>query len=505
MLNKIINLTVFFTGGAVLVLEVSATRTLSPHFGNTIFTVSSILSVVLGALAIGYLCGGRLADRAPRLSLFFGIIWLGGLTVLLMNITTKLFLDTWFSGLGNMFGPLLASLLLFFVPSLFLGMLSPFAIRLKSEHGQTQKIGSNSGEVFFFSTAGSIIGSLMTGFLFIPHVGVSRIILLTGLSLLIVGSAGLFFFKFNKRYLISIIVLSFILSGATLIFSERPLIAGEIYHAEGTYERIAVADNTPNFEGRRTLFLDKSASSVIFLSDGSPLATLYAKYLELGTLLEEEPENILVLGGGGYAIPRYAKQLFPRAEIDVVEIEPRLFELSKKYFYFNDTSKITNYVQAGRMFLANSQKKYDIIFIDVYSSFISIPSHMTTIEFFALVKENLSDKGMLLSNVIGSLDHSNNRFFTAKIKTFFSIFPNTRIFAISDPQSLEPQNFAFVATKKGENNYIEIAAKQSKSLFLSVVSSYEVERDKINLDKAILLTDDFSPIEYLVAPLVALY
>ena len=486
-------------------LEVSATRTLSPHFGNTIFTVSSILSVVLGALALGYLCGGRLADRSPRLSLFFGIIWLGGLTVLLMNIMTRLFLDTWLSGLGNMLGPLLASLLLFFVPSLFLGMLSPFAISLKSEYGQAQKVGSNSGEVFFFSTTGSIVGSLMTGFIFIPHMGVSRIILFTGLSLLIVGSMGLFFSKFNKNYLISIVILSFILGGITFLFSERPLIAGEIYHEEGTYERIAITDNTPNFEGSRTLFLDKSASSAVFISDGSPLATPYAKYLEFGTILEQEPEKILVLGGGGYAIPRYAKQLFPNAKIDVVEIEPRLFELSKKYLHLDDTSNLTNYIKDGRAFLADSQEDYDIIFIDVYSSFISIPSHMTTVEFFNLVERHLSDDGMLLANVIGSLDPSNNRFFTAKIRTFSLVFPNTKIFALSSPESSRPQNFVFMATKKSENNYIEFASKQTENLFFKAVSSYEVDKANINLDKAILLTDDFSPIEYLVAPLVALY
>src|SRR5438105_3106025 len=79
---------VFLTGAAVLILEVTATRLLSPYFGNTIFTVSSVISVILLALSIGYYAGGRLADKKATIVLFYILIALSGVTVFLVYLLT---------------------------------------------------------------------------------------------------------------------------------------------------------------------------------------------------------------------------------------------------------------------------------------------------------------------------------------------------------------------------------------------------------------------------------
>ena len=83
---------VFLTGAAVLVIEVTATRILSVYFGNTIFTVSSVISVILLALSLGYFVGGRLADKRASELLFYQIIALSGLSVFLLQILKILFL-----------------------------------------------------------------------------------------------------------------------------------------------------------------------------------------------------------------------------------------------------------------------------------------------------------------------------------------------------------------------------------------------------------------------------
>src|SRR5437762_2193185 len=77
---------VFITGAAVLVIEIIALRILAPYFGNTIFSVSSVVSVVLAALSAGYYTGGKLSDARPSHPLFFGIILAGGLSILLMQV-----------------------------------------------------------------------------------------------------------------------------------------------------------------------------------------------------------------------------------------------------------------------------------------------------------------------------------------------------------------------------------------------------------------------------------
>src|SRR5882757_6908359 len=86
--------TVFITGACVLILEVVATRMLAPYFGNTIYTVSSVLSIVLAALSTGYYLGGKLADTLPRKKIFFGIIFAAGISVLFIQTAQVVLLPT---------------------------------------------------------------------------------------------------------------------------------------------------------------------------------------------------------------------------------------------------------------------------------------------------------------------------------------------------------------------------------------------------------------------------
>ena len=169
--------TVFITGGSVLVIEVLATRILSPYFGNTIFTVSSVISIVLLALSIGYYIGGNLADKNPSEKLFYLIILASGLSVFLKYFLNIYFLPEAGYGFSIVFGPIIFSFILFFFPSLLMGTLSPFAIKLQEMRFPEAGIGGISGKVFFYSTVGSIFGSLSTGFLLIPNFGVKNIIL----------------------------------------------------------------------------------------------------------------------------------------------------------------------------------------------------------------------------------------------------------------------------------------------------------------------------------------
>ena len=91
-------LIVFLTGAAVLVIEIAATRILAPWFGNTIFTFSSVISVILAALSIGYYLGGRLCDRWPSPGLFFSIIAVSGVSVYLCQLLANLLLPALAAG-----------------------------------------------------------------------------------------------------------------------------------------------------------------------------------------------------------------------------------------------------------------------------------------------------------------------------------------------------------------------------------------------------------------------
>src|SRR6266545_3862461 len=203
---------VFVTGACVLVIEIVATRILAPYFGNTIYSVSSVISVVLAALSVGYWIGGRLADRYPLKKLFFMIITFSGVTVLCLEYMQTTLLPTLGYTLPLTIGPLIMSCLLFFIPSFVLGTLSPFAIALRKQEAKGQGVGTTAGEMFFFSTVGSIVGSLLAGFVLIPLFGIKSIIVGVGIVLFLLGLIPLALLGLERK----MTALMVILAGSTL-------------------------------------------------------------------------------------------------------------------------------------------------------------------------------------------------------------------------------------------------------------------------------------------------
>jgi len=140
---------VFFTGACVLIIELVATRILSPYYGNTIFTVTSVITIVLAALSVGYYYGGKLADKHPSEKLFYSIILFSGLGVLFLHLLNLYVLPLLGYELSIITGPIISSVVLFFFPSFLLGMLSPFAIKLQLDRFPKQGTGSLTGKCFF--------------------------------------------------------------------------------------------------------------------------------------------------------------------------------------------------------------------------------------------------------------------------------------------------------------------------------------------------------------------
>ena len=190
---------VFVTGGAILVIEIAATRILSPYYGNSVYTVSSVISVILGALSFGYARGGIEADKTPHTFSFYTIIYRSGVAVLTMTILALFVLPIGSDFFSLRFGPLIWSVILFFPPSYLLGKLSPFAIKLAQEATPHKGLGALSGSMFFWSTAGSIIGSLLTGFFLIPTFGTTSIFYGVTIVILTIGITGQTVYSSGKR------------------------------------------------------------------------------------------------------------------------------------------------------------------------------------------------------------------------------------------------------------------------------------------------------------------
>lgn len=499
--ENLITAVVFFTGAIVLIVEIVAIRVLSPFYGNTIFTFSSVIAIILGALSFGYYFGGRVADKFPYLEVFFQIILFSGLILLFSEIIILSFLPGRYKYFSIKSGPIFWSIFLFFSPAFLLGFLSPFAIKLKEKYFPKKEIGKISGEIFFWSTIGSILGSLVCGFFLIPNLGVNIIITICGIGLFLIGFFGVITFSDKKKLIFfSILFFLFLLEIFIIFYILKSSQDNNIlYKKDGVYEKIIIYDE--KIEGRPVRFLqqDLSHSSAIYL-DSKETFFDYQNYLKLYKISETPIKNALFLGGGGYVMPYHFSIKSPKTNIDIVEIEPSLYELSKKYFYFKDKSNIKNYVEDGRVFLAKNQQKYDYIFSDAYKTVYSIPVHFTTEEFFKLVKEKLNPNGLFLINVIGKLDDSNPpSFLFSEIKTFKKVFPNNYFFAISSKDNKKDfQNIIFLAIN-GDKKIDFLTLKKADDPFISSLENNLLDLDNFDFSKEIILTDDFSPVESLLA------
>lgn len=498
-------LSVTLTGMAVLIIEIAATRILAPFFGNSIFTVSSVISIVLAALSLGYYSGGRLADRKPSTVLFFSLIVMAGFAVFLLQLLNASWLPGMAYKLSMVDGPLIVSVMLFFLPAMFLGMLSPFAIKLLHAGNAEKGVGNAAGLVFFWSTFGSIAGSLSAGFLLIPHWGVSNIIVGVGVGLVLLGGIGILVSPgTSKSFPVGLILLS-LLSGYALTHWARTDGKGVVYVADGLYEKIVIRDIPYQGRNARILLQDRNISGGMFVDDGR-MAFDYTKYFDLYRLFTPDLKSALVIGGGAYSVPNAILHGSAETIVDVAEIDPSLHALARKYFALPDDPRLRNHVIDGRRFLHDTPEQYDLIFSDAYRSFVSVPLQFTTREFFELANSKLKADGVLIANYYGSLGIDTRSMIYSVWKTMRTVFPDVYVIATVDPGSEALQNFIFVghkSSKPGERIDFRRAAEMTFVYpVLNKVAGLELGPPDERMESDLLLTDDFAPVEYHAANVI---
>src|SRR5262245_8860511 len=497
-------LSVALAGMAVLIVEITAIRMLAPFFGNSIFTVSSVIGIILAALGLGYYLGGSLADRRPSSTWFFSLIVVAGFSVLLLQLLNAVMLPGIAYKLSLIDGPLIVSLLMFFLPAMFLAMLSPFAITLLHAREADRGVGNAAGLVFFWSTVGSIAGSLGAGFVLIPHWGIGSIVVGVGSGLVLLGGAGLLAAGKPKIFPVGLALLG-LASGVAL---SRVEMTGAVLSADGVYEKIVIRDIPYRGRTARILLQDLNISAGLYLDDGS-MAFDYTRYFDLYRLFTPELKTALAIGGGAYTVPGAILRDSPRAIVDVAEIDPSLHALALRYFALPDDARLRNHVIDGRRFLHDTAERYDLIFSDAYRSFISAPPQFATLEFFRLARSRLREDGVLIANFYGSLAPDTRATIYSVLRTMRVAFPQVYVFATVNPASEELQNFIFVghnaANPDRRADLGKAAAVALAYPMLKGVAALEWRAEDALLDSYPVLTDDFAPVEYYAANAIRRY
>ncbi len=178
-----------------MAFEIVGSRMLGPYVGTSIFVWTGIIGVILMCLSLGYYYGGKIADKKPEFKLLALIILLAGLFIGISTLIKDGLLEVLLNTLNDVkLISLLATFILFSIPSVLLGMVSPYAVRLKIK--SLDKSGSTVGNLYAISTLGSITGTFLAGFYLIPSFGV--IFILNQLAIILGISALFLFFVYRK-------------------------------------------------------------------------------------------------------------------------------------------------------------------------------------------------------------------------------------------------------------------------------------------------------------------
>jgi spermidine synthase len=478
--------TVFLTGAAVMVIELLGTRMIAPFYGTSLYVWSSLISVTMIALALGYFAGGRWADRARRTGLSFIIGLAALLTLLIPLVTRPVLLAT--DPLGLRAGAFVSALVLFSPSLTLLGMVGPFAIKLATS--RLEGVGASAGSIYAVSTVGSVVGTLALGFFLFPLVGSREVLIGTGVILLVL-SLLMAVYERKRHGKAGAVLTSVVLLAVGIGLLPQTFGAGRTHTGDGKFhirsEReslygwVRVIDEPER--DLRLLMSDASTIGAASISNGENRLT-YQDIVSLIPALGPSIERALLIGQGA---GHMAMTLRDRYGIvtDTLEIDPAVAAAATDHFGFKPTGQAL--VGDARYEIRRLQGPYDLIIHDCFTGG-SEPAHLLTVETLAHLRGLLSDKGILALNFVAFSQEGRNAAMASVARTLGEVFPRHRVFA-SDPGK-DFNDFIFLASNQPiDLNSAKLPAEQIAWLKDRVIT--------VDGSEGRILTDNLNPLEQL--------
>lgn len=510
------SMTIFVSSACLMILELVAGRLIARYLGSSLYTWTSVIGVVLAGMTIGNYIGGRIADRfRPRkvLSILLGI---SSVTCVSVVISNNMIYSFW---QFLKFLPFPTHVFIhvtgvFLVPSIMLGTISPVVAKMALDQGLAT--GRTIGNIYAWGAAGSIAGTFLAGFYLIAVIGTTAIIwILAGVLLLM---AILYWTRHLLLHVWLIMFLVLLVFGmgpwqwsqtigaATFLQPEpNPKI---IYEDETNYSYIAV-ERISQSPDKRLLRLDRLKHSEIIMGDIKNLQYPYSQIYAVTTrFLSDVNDKIsaLTIGGGGYVFPRYIKEVWPDSNVDVVEIDPGVTKAAIEAFGLKRDTSINTFTMDARNYVDDMVYKlrkgthttrYDFVYEDAINDF-SVPYQLVTKEFNDKVAEILKDDGVYMVNIIDIFRYG--LMLGAFTNTLELSFPY--VYVISNNKSYTDRRTFVIIGAKQEIDMQKLAKqKYAEKLPLWILSDSEIEPLKTK-SKRIVLTDNYAPVENLLAPVV---
>ncbi len=485
-------LTEFFSGVSVMAVELGASRLLAPYFSSSQIVWTIIIGTIMIAMALGNIYGGKSADKNPDPAKLYGriliaAVWIAaipfvgkfavlGISALLVVTVSTNFL---------IWAAFITCMVVFVFPLFLLGTVTPSLVKYTVD--SLDDSGRTVGTLGAFNTIGSIIGTFVPTFITIPSVGTSVTFLIFSGILLVIGivyfiSAGAGRIKTCAASALFLIC-CFISPSLSFAFWEKDL----AYEGESVYNYLQVKDSDSRTSlSTNVLFGVQS----VYMKSGE-LTGMYYDYAMAAPLMADTDDsvNILVLGMGTGTYAKQCMEYFSGVNVEGVEIDEKIIDLSHKYFELPENVSVTAY--DGRAFLNVCSKKYDVIMVDAYQD-ITIPFQMSSREFFAQVREHLNEGGVMVCNMnMRSKENDGiNAYLADTISTEFS-----EVYTVDVSGSTNRELFA---SNDGEiiSRFRERAAKPENERLFSIMSRISDEIVKYEPGDRIL-TDDKAPVELL--------
>jgi len=454
---------IFFTGAVVLSLELLASRIMSPFFGVSLYIWTSILSVTLIFIAIGYQFGGWITSKiAPKYykELFLLIPFISSIFIIISSMAYPILLPGLITQ-NLLLGSFMASSLLLATPLVLMSSLNPILISIiKDEDDESSD--SKSGFVLFVSTIGSVFGVIFTALVLIPNLTnfsslILNAIFLTIYNLIIYFLIGYSSFeKLKKLFLFFNLILCIFL---LIFFYFKESYLNHFTAVKDKHNNeYTILYEKPSFYGSykvvgRKLFNQNEITQYILYQNGTiqnGMDSSGHSVFEFTYVLDALSQlsnigNALVLGLGAGVLP--AKLSSKGFKIDAIDIDPITLDIAKNFFRYKPKNT-SFFFEDARTYVKKCEKKYDLIILDLFAD--GNPEHLTTKEFYQNLDNCLNDNGIVLSNTL--MDFSNELALNSVLSTFSSQFDDLHYFHIPDA---EVNSLYIIAGKNEASKRIE--------------------------------------------------
>jgi len=496
-----LNAAVFIAGAALMGLEIAGSRVLAPVFGTSVFVWGALITTFLASLALGYELGGRLADRRPEPEILARCLFVAALLVWIVFWNPAPILGVLADApVPERFRSLLAAAVLFGPPSVLMGFVGPFAVRLATR--DIARVGSAAGRLSAISTAGSILGTFAMTFFLIPAFPIRPILFGLGLSLL--ASAALIPVRSRLGPAIAF-ALGIAGSLVFLISPDRamipPPVGNILFEKETAYHHIRVVDSGL----RRLLYFNNLTQGFVPLRDGVDQPPIYADGLMLPFAFRAAPvRSVVVIGLGAGLVERSLSAHYPEVETTTIEIDPEVVRVAEQYFRFKLDPNDRILIGDGRHELRKHVTSVDVIVEDAFFA-DSVPFHLMTREFFVLCRDRLSPDGIYVANLVGSLTGKDNGLFWAMYLALRDVFPNVYIFndELASGSAAFRGNAIVVATRSRDRldraSIVDGAGKVARKMSRPEILEWagRLHEGEIRTEGWPMLTDAYSPTDAL--------